>query len=81
MSLRQRERINRSYDTCNCDACGGSQYDVHMRRKRVSGRWRQLCSTCASTLRREGERGLKAFLRVRAYHGDADVSDEVYDSL
>lgn len=80
MSLRQRERITRSYDTTACDGCGWSQYDHDVRRQRVAGTWRHLCSTCSSTLRREGETGLKAFLRLRAYY-DELRSDTVYDDL
>lgn len=76
MSLRQRERIQRSTDNeQTCEGCGASMLDVWSRRVEVASSRLNLCSTCQSEAR-DGDKALKAYLRARAEHG-VDVNDEL----
>lgn len=79
MGLRQRERINRgSPDKQQCDACRFEQFEHDVNRKKVAGKWVNLCSTCFSDAKHDR---LLKHLAVIEETQDADVNHELIELL
>lgn len=79
MGLRQRERIHRgSPDTQQCDACETSQFEHDITRKKVAGRYVELCTTCSMEAR--SDRLLHHLVAIASVR-DEDVNQELMDAL